>query len=242
MGWIDPARAMFILSGGPHAMMVRKRRLVPMMLPALALLLGSLPATARVSGSYSYTIMHPTYGAIGTWTALVREAGPEVTIATHLAIAVTVLGITMHRETAERMEVWKDGRLASFEGRTDVNGTETLVFGHATRDGFNVSTPQGTATARGPVLLASPFALLFARPGPATVIAPKSGAIQSVTLSKPEEMLLPGDDRPVRHYLVTGPKREEVWVDPAGIPVRFLGQEYGVPIEGILQQAHAQRP
>jgi hypothetical protein len=231
-------------------MTIRRSRLVAI-LPAVAfllgglpamVLLGGLPAVAQVSGTYTYTILHPTYGAIGTWTASVRENGSDVTIASRLAIAVTVLGITMHRETAERTELWRAGRLASFQGQSDVNGTETAVSGHATRDGFSVSRPEGVETARGLVLLASPFALLFAHPGPVTVVTPKNGEIQNVVLSKPDETMLPGDDYPVRHFLVSGRKREEVWVNRSGIPVRFVGQEYGSPIEGVLQQAHAQHP
>jgi hypothetical protein len=42
---------------------------------------------------------------------------------------------------------------------------------------------------------------------------------------------------PLRHFVVTGLNREDVWLDRAGIPVMFRSFEDGTPIDFVLQNA-----
>ena len=41
----------------------------------------------------------------------------------------------------------------------------------------------------------------------------------------------------LRHFVVTGLNREDVWLDSAGIPVMFRSFEDGTPIDFVLQNA-----
>jgi hypothetical protein len=41
----------------------------------------------------------------------------------------------------------------------------------------------------------------------------------------------------LRHFVVTGFNREDVWLDSAGIPVMFRSFEDGTPIDFVLQNA-----
>jgi hypothetical protein len=75
----------------------------------------ALPAVAAAE-TFEYRIDHPTYGEIGRYVNIVRQGRGETEVDSELRIAVKVLGITVYREEAQRVEHWRSDMLVSFDG------------------------------------------------------------------------------------------------------------------------------
>src|SRR5215468_7575373 len=109
-------------------------------LTASALLL-SLTAAAFVANPAAYaaekmvySVHHSRYGDIGTYTNSVEKAGETTTVTTDAHIQVSLLGIVLYRQDAQRQERWNGNRLVSFHGVTTVNGKPTEMTGAAQGD------------------------------------------------------------------------------------------------------------
>src|ERR1700730_10822532 len=63
-----------------------------------------------------YEVKHSVFSDIGTYTNLIEKSGPVTRIKTTAHFLVKALGVSMHREDAERVETWQGDRLVSFEG------------------------------------------------------------------------------------------------------------------------------
>jgi hypothetical protein len=183
---------------------------------------------------YSYTIEHPTYGEIGTYTDTIEKSGDTMRIDTRLRVAVKVLGIVLHREEADRTEVWKADRLVSFHSVTTTNGKPIEVRGEAHDNGFVITSPTGTVVAPSNVYTSSPWSTR--RPNTGLMMSTKTGRVETVQTVGGEETLVPvyGSEVPTRHYQFITDKHQDVWLDGTGIPVRFRTEVAGKPIDFVL--------
>jgi Family of unknown function (DUF6134) len=184
---------------------------------------------------YNYTVRHPTFGDIGTYTDRVEHDGDQWRIETTLHIMVRVLGVVAHREDASRVEIWRAGRLVSFRGLTTTNGKPLEIAGDARADGFAVTTSTGTTIAPIDVMPSDPWQAARTETLPPTcvMLSTKTGRLASVVASggQAEQLSLHGIEISVRHYVFRGDRQQDVWIDPAGIPVRFRSVESDVPID-----------
>src|SRR5260370_31638300 len=113
---------------------------------------GALVANAAAASAtqpFSYAVEHPTYGDIGTYTDTIEQNGDTLRIDTQLRVAVKILGIVVHREEADRTELWRANRLVSFHSGTTTNGKPIEVSGEARDNGFVITPPSGTAGGPG---------------------------------------------------------------------------------------------
>jgi hypothetical protein len=183
---------------------------------------------------YSYTIEHPTYGNIGTYTDTIEKSGDTIRIDTQLRVAVKVLGIVMHREEADRTELWKSDRLVSFHSVTTTNGQPIEVRGEARDNGFVITSPTGTVVAPANIYTSSPWSTR--RPNTGVMMSTKTGRVETVQTIGGEQTLVPvlGSEVPARHYQFITDKHQDVWLDGSGIPVRFRTEVAGKPIDFVL--------
>jgi hypothetical protein len=199
--------------------------------------LGATVAQASVPQphTYNYTVEHPTYGTIGTFSDTVAQDGDVKRIDSRLRVAVRILGIVVHREEADRTEVWQGDRLTSFHSVTTVNGTPIEVRGEARRDGFVISSPSGTTVAPRDIFPSSPWVARFSSE-PAVMMSAKTGKVMMVRTLGGEQTSLSvrGADVPVHHFQFVTDKRQDVWLDASGVPVRFRTEESGKPIDFVL--------
>jgi len=209
-------------------------------LAALVGLCIATVATAAAAQTYSYTVRHPSFGDIGTYTDRIERDGDGWRIETTLHVAVRVLGVVVHREDAHRTAVWRAGRLVSFRGLTTTNGVSLEIVGTARADGFAITTPAGTAIAPVDVVPSDPWQAgrSAALPPTSVMLSTKTGRLESVRSSggEPDVLSLHGVALAVRHYAFDSDKRQDVWVDADGIPVRFQSIEDGVPIDFELSR------
>ena len=76
--------------------------------------------------------MHPFYGTIGTFTESIARTGDTTRIDSHVRVAVKILGIVVHREEGDHVEIFRGERLVSLQSATTTNGTRLDVRGEAT--------------------------------------------------------------------------------------------------------------
>ena len=194
-------------------------------------------APAGAAGTYTYTVHHPSYGDIGTYTDIVSESDGVTRIDSRLRVAVTMLGVVVYREDGDRSEIWRDNRLVSFQSVSNRNGKRIEVRGSAEKDGFVVTTPAGTFVAPANVKPSDPWAIKEL--GAAVMVSTKSGKIWDVAVSGGEEATVSAEGKAVEthHFHVVAGSDEdkwEVWFDRAGVPVRFQSIESGELIDFIL--------
>jgi Family of unknown function (DUF6134) len=176
----------------------------------------------------NYRVTHSKFGDIGTYSnAIEPSAGGSTTVQTQAHFQVKMLGVTLHREDAQRTERWQGNRLISFAGVTTKGGQQMVVRGEARGNSFVINSPQGTITAPATVHPANPWSANFLSSN--TMMRPDSGRIEQVRVSGGEETAVDIDGSPVRarKYEVTGGAHYAVWIDARGVPVQFVADDDG---------------
>jgi hypothetical protein len=201
----------------------------------LSIILGGTPVRAEQQ-SYTYAVMHPFYGRIGTLTDTIDRNADVTRIHARLRVAVDLLGIVVYREESDITEVMRGDRLISLRSATDTDdGQHVEVQGEIRGDQFLVHTAAGSAVAPATVAPSDPWVLKHT--GEGTMVYPDTGRIVGVRISG-------GDYGPVsvngawvsaRHFIVSADKQQEVWLDNRGIPVMFRTIQSGTQIDLVLQ-------
>ena len=183
---------------------------------------------------YTYRILHPTYGDIGTYTNTVDRNGDDANVQTELKIAVRKIGIVVYRQEAQRAEHWRKDRLMSFESVTVTNGTKLEVRGEARDNGFAITTASGTQIAPGNVHPSNPWSAMVLKTD--YMMSTKTGRLIHVRVSGGEEepVALAGSTVRLHQYEIFGDKHEYVWLDGTGTPVAFRTEEDGSPVDFVL--------
>ncbi len=138
-----------------------------------------------------------------------------------------MLGVTLHREDAQRTERWQGNRLISFSSVTNKGSGALVVRGEARGNSFVINSPQGTISAPATVHPANPWSANFLSSN--TMMRPDSGKLERVRVTGGDESVVNINGRPVRarKYEVDGAERYTVWLDPQGVPVQFVADDDG---------------
>jgi hypothetical protein len=168
-----------------------------------------------------YRVRHSVFGNVGTYTNVVQTVGDRTTVRTSAHFLVTLLGVGLHREDAERTERWQGGRLMSFVGTTKKNDDTMEVKGEATGNGFVIQSPSGTFTAPATVKPANPWSAQCLNS--TTMMRVDNGKVEQVRVTGGSEtaVAIDGATIPARRYEVDGATRYKIWIDKHGIPVMF---------------------
>jgi hypothetical protein len=204
----------------------------------LGIIAGATPALAGQQ-VYSYSVVHPTYGEIGTFTDTI-DRGPEATrIDSRLRVAVKLLGIVVARQDSDITEIMRGNRLVSLQSVTEKDGRHIEVHGEAQGDRFVVHATAGSFA--GPATIAPSDPWMLKRTGEATVVFTDTGRIVTMRISggDPDTVVVNGASVPARHFVAVGDRRQEVWLDNREIPVMFRSIEDGTPIDFVLRNAPA---
>lgn len=205
--------------------MIRSARARPFLAVAgllAALLTDDGAAVSATSHVLRYHVAHATYGDIGTYSNTVEQSGDTTTVLTEVHIKVSLLGIALHREDAQRTERWRGDRLIYFHGITTKNGQSLELQGEARGDRFFIASAHGTATAPADVHPANPWSANFI--GSDTMMRVDTGAIEPVRVSGGEatNVIIEGATLRTREYEIDGQTRYKIWLSEAGqVPVMF---------------------
>ena len=192
----------------------------------LALPLAILPAGggAAIPGALvlRYQVEHARFGDIGTYSNTVEQNGDVTTVLTEAHFKVSVLGVVLHREDAQRQERWRGGRLVSFHGVTTKNGKSLELSGEAHGDGFVIVSPSGAVTAPADIHPANPWSANFL--DSAVMMRVDTGAVEPVRIGPGAEtnITVEGAILPARQYEIAGKTRYQIWLsDMQLLPVKF---------------------
>lgn len=170
---------------------------------------------------YTYQAVHAKYGQIGTYTNTVTVQDGVTTVQTQVRLRVRILGITAHREVADRTETWKDGKLVAFHGVTTTNGDKVEIKGEAKGDAFVITTPAGLVNAPADIRVSNPWSDNFI--GATAMMSADSGKVQPVSV-KPGVKV---NDQigtallDLTRYDITSQPAYQIWLDGRRIPVMF---------------------
>ena len=203
---------------------------------SLGVILGAMPALAGQQ-VYVYSVTHPSYGQIGTFTYTVDRSPEVMRIDSHMRIAVELVGIVVYRQESNFTEIMRGDRLVSLESVTERGGQHLEVHGKAQDGQFVVNATSGSFT--GPATIAPSDPWVLKHTGAGTLVYTSTGMIMNAQISggEYETVSLNGATFSVRHFTVTGYNRQDVWLDNEGIPIMFRSVEDGTPIDFVLQKA-----
>jgi hypothetical protein len=200
------------------------------LIAVLGILANSIGGNAVVASSLStellrYRVHHSVFGNIGTYTNMVQTAGDVTMVRTDVHFLVTMLGVPLHREDAERTERWQGDRLISFVGTTKKNDDTTEVKGEASGNGFVIKSPLGTFTAPATVKPANPWSAKCLNS--TTMMRLDNGRIEQVRVTGGSEttVAINGATIRARQYQIDGATRYKIWIDQHDIPVMFVVED-----------------
>jgi hypothetical protein len=201
---------------------------------ALAEVAAPAPVGQQV---YTYAVLHPRYGEIGTFTDTIDRKPKTMRIEGRLRVAVKFLGIVLYRKETDVTAIMRDDRLVSLQSVTKKGGEYVQVRGEAQGDQFVVNTTGGTFAGPATILPSDPFVLKST--GEGTMVSTDTGRISNVRVSGGDHdtVSVNGDSISGRRFSVVGATRREVWIDDHGIPVMFRVVENGTPIDFVLRNA-----
>ena len=198
-------------------------------------------ATPALAGQlvYTYAVLHPLYGEIGTFTDTIDRKPETMRIDGRLRIAVKFFGIVVYRQESDITAIMRDDRLVSLQSVTNKDGQSLEVRGEVQGDQFVVNATAGSFAGPANSLPSDPFVLKGT--GEGSMIFTDTGTIISVQVSGGAHGMVSvnGSLVSARHFIVEGVTRREVWLDNEGIPVMFRIVEDGTPIDFVLQNTTA---
>jgi hypothetical protein len=180
-------------------------------------------AGADTPAEFIYRVSHSIFGEIGTYTNTVEPGRDGTTVQTRAHFQVSMLGVRVHREDAERTERWQGNRLISFHGITDKGDGPTEVKGEARGNTFVItSSKDGTIVAPASVHPANPWSANFLSSN--TMMRPDSGKLEQVRVGSGQEttVKIDGATVPAVKFEIDGSTRYTVWLDGRGVPVKFV--------------------
>jgi hypothetical protein len=203
------------------------------LLSVLGLLTVAIPASAQ-ERVYSYSVVHPFYGTIGTYTEDIARSGGTTRIDSHVRVAVRILGIVVHREEGDHVAIFRGDRLVTLQSATTTNGTRIDVQGQAQGDHFVVTSPSGVVEAPADVAPSDPWVLK--QIGFGTVVSLKTGHIIPTRVTGGEAAMIPlqGVMVATHHFMAQGERQQEIWLNDQDVPIMFRSVESGTSIDFVL--------
>jgi hypothetical protein len=214
----------------------RRRAVIRAILAGVPLVL-SAPAAFASTQLLDYDVDHPWLGKIGTYVNTIVRDGATTTVTSKLRVDASILGIVLHREDADRVEVWRDGRLVHFNGVTVINGKPFPVHGEARGNEFVATSPDGTAIAPANVASNNPWSCAFIHG--TTIFAVNTGTVEPgrVTGGEAETLAIDGKSLRVWHYHIESAHTHgDIWVDRNCVPVKESVMIGGTDISLVLRR------
>ena len=151
--------------------------------------------------------------------------------------------ITLLRLHTRGREVWSDGRLIAFDGRSDEDGDFVTVSARANSRGLVIKGPRGESNVAGPVALTNPWSRsILTAP---VLIEPTSGSLLSVGTRPAGEQSIEVLGRTVKaqKHVVFGDVEAELWFTDDGTWVRMEFSKAGGRVTITLDSVtHTQTP
>lgn len=194
------------------------------------------PATAAdlKDGTYSFKVLREG-DQIGTHTITARHEGGDLMLDIAVDIKVKVAFITAYRYEQARREVWREGRLVSFESDTNDDGKKAKTSGKLEGDMLVVTGPEGTQKVRADIISNSWWNPDLAKQ--TELLSTFDSKLLKVKIEDAGEESVETAAGPVKahRYVITGEVEREVWYDAEGRWVHMRTGRGGTPVDWVLQ-------
>jgi hypothetical protein len=207
---------------------------------ALSAVLGVGLGTAHADGVETRDFATFIDGAqVGSYRmAITRKDDGSVTTTGDASIKVTKLGVTVYHYTYRGTEVWSDGRLQSFESKTDDDGTRYTVNATAEKNGLRLKVNGNERMVRPDVWITSYWQLPEARrrDKSLTMLDADEGKTVSGSLRSlgTEQITVAGQKCNCAHYRIAGPNMVDAWYDGQDRLVRQEWEEKGHKVQMVM--------
>ncbi len=198
------------------------------LISALALL---WPAAAGAVSPIEFQVLHDGED-IGRHKVTIVQDGNTMRVSVDVRLRVLLAGFVpvYHYDQAVR-EVWRDGRLISFDSKTDNNGREKFARGTPNDVGLAVTSKAGTVAM--PVNIMPTGNWAHHLMNQSELLDSEDGKLLKVStrLVGSEPVEAHGQVIQARHYIVDGDVKVELWYDESGDWVKCRFNAYGAMIE-----------
>jgi hypothetical protein len=176
----------------------------------------------------------------GKSTTQFRSNGTAVWIHSESEIKINYL-VYKYNYTSSGTEIWKNGRVTTFDNTADYNGTQYVVKGASTPRGLQLAT-NGVASLVSPDVWDTSYLLLpdrFSRIDAASVVLLDSdrGRLLTGKVQFVGDEVLSDGRIPCTHYRITGDVHVDLWYDASFRLVREDSQESGHKVRFDLVSA-----
>lgn len=192
---------------------------------------ASCPAetvTPSRPGSVDFTIFRND-AEVGGYAFEVTDDGESRIVQASMRVEVKLFRVPIYRATHERREVWKNGRLVSFTGRSRYNGTSYEM--ELTRDG-KAATLEVNGVAQKIDSDCFTFVPWLVDGSDSAVLITEKGRvvkISQIDLGQ-ESLIVNGKETKLRHYLYRGVWERHAWYDEKGSLVLMTYEKDGAKI------------
>lgn len=167
-------------------------------------------ALASAVGRYRYSVQHSDHGELGWHEVLIedRAEGRMVTFERKLEVGQI---FTLFYEETKGVELWQDGRLKHFSGRTDRDGEVSEVAIQLDGDRYVIEATAGKAEAPASAFLAHAWNLEATHA--TTLIEASSGAVRAVSTKKigRETLATPAGTFAANRFHTQGELTRDLW-------------------------------
>ncbi len=201
--------------------MISIRRSFFICLAALAFSAAARAADAPPNGTYEYIVDHDVLGDVGLHKYTFTKTGDELIVNTKIRLVAKVLFVVVRRYTADRREVWRKGKLVSYDSVTDDDGKVMKVKARAVGGKLVIVGPGGRVEQPGQALPAFVWSQDYVRQ--ALAMHAETGALKKVNARDAGEETISVGGRKIKahKFVVGGGLQREVWYDQKGLWVRL---------------------
>ncbi|MFO0995120.1 MAG: DUF6134 family protein [Alphaproteobacteria bacterium] len=150
-------------------------------------------------------------------------AGNQLTVRTRIDVEARLLFVPVLRLNHESEELWTDGRLTRFSGRTVDNGAKIEVKIEPEGEGYVLTRNGERTNLPGDFLPGSPWCRsILARTGARVLVDLVNGKHATAEITGPvdDSVAIKGERRAAQRYDMAGPLEREAWFDEQGRVVR----------------------
>lgn len=191
-----------------------------LLVPAVA---GAAAAQQSPSGTLLYGIQHEEHGEIGTHGISFSRSGGDLMVEVRNRMTVKLVFITLFRYEAERREIWRDGRMLSYRGKTHDDGTDLTLAADIQGDKLIIDGPDGRTEAPAGTFPSHPWNPKIVEQ--TLLMDTETGKLLEVAVREAGEETIEARGGPVKatKFVVTGDHEREIWFGPDGtwLQMRF---------------------
>jgi hypothetical protein len=192
-------------------------------------------AIEPISGIYVYTVGHSLFGDIGQYTVRLTREGEDVVVEVDARATIRLMFISLLRLHTSGREVWRDGKLMTFDGRSEENGNTIYLSARADEKRVVIVGPNGKRDIAAPIALTNPWhSAVLTTP---VLLEPTTGGLLSVRTKFAGADTIEINDQMIesQKHIVSGDIAAEIWFADNGTWLKMEFDKAGGRVKIVLE-------